>query len=192
LRPENWTRPVGAGPVRVIAGEPGSGLRFVDERRRAGWARSTMGSRVDHVTERESDGAVVPDGGIGPPSGKGPGSGHASGAGTRQGMAGTARPNQPGRSSPAVPRGLSPASGPVSFGNVRRLQLRLWAAAVVLCTSRLSSSCPQAGPPVAALKLFAREWAAISAPARRTAGPAPGSATRACTLTGTIRYPRAA
>jgi len=35
LRPENWTRPAGASPVRVIAGEPGSRPRFVVERRRA-------------------------------------------------------------------------------------------------------------------------------------------------------------
>ena len=35
LRPENWTRPVGASPARVIAGAPGSRPRFVVERRRA-------------------------------------------------------------------------------------------------------------------------------------------------------------
>ena len=35
LRPENWTRPAGGSPVRVIAGEPGSRPRFVVERRRA-------------------------------------------------------------------------------------------------------------------------------------------------------------
>ena len=35
LRPENWTRPAGVSPVRVIAGEPGSRPRFVVERRRA-------------------------------------------------------------------------------------------------------------------------------------------------------------
>jgi hypothetical protein len=35
LRPENWTRPAGRGPVRVIAGEPGSRPLFVAERRRA-------------------------------------------------------------------------------------------------------------------------------------------------------------
>ncbi len=35
LRPGNWTRPAGASPARVIAGEPGSRPRFVTERRRA-------------------------------------------------------------------------------------------------------------------------------------------------------------
>ena len=35
LRPGNWTKPAGASPVRVIAGEPGSRPRFVVERRRA-------------------------------------------------------------------------------------------------------------------------------------------------------------
>jgi hypothetical protein len=35
LRPENWTRPAGASPARVIAGAPGSRPRFVAERRRA-------------------------------------------------------------------------------------------------------------------------------------------------------------
>jgi len=35
LRPESWTKPAGASPVRVIAGEPGSRPRFVVERRRA-------------------------------------------------------------------------------------------------------------------------------------------------------------
>jgi len=32
LRPENWTSPAGASPVRVIAGEPGSRPRSVVER----------------------------------------------------------------------------------------------------------------------------------------------------------------
>jgi len=79
--------------------------------------------------QRESGGAVVPGGGSQPRPGKGPGFGHASGTGTHQGMAGTARPNYPGRPSPAVLGGLAPAIGPVSFGNVRRLQRKLWAAA---------------------------------------------------------------
>ena len=35
VRPESWTRPVGASPTRVIAGAPGSRPRFVAERRRA-------------------------------------------------------------------------------------------------------------------------------------------------------------
>jgi RNA-directed DNA polymerase len=79
--------------------------------------------------QRESDGVVVPGGGIRPSSGKGPGFGHASGAGTRQGMAGFVRPNHPGGPLPAVPGGVSLAIGPVSSGNVRRLQRKLWAAA---------------------------------------------------------------
>ena len=78
--------------------------------------------------QRESDGVVVPGGGQ-PLRGKGPGFGHASGAGTRQGMAGTARSNHPGGSLPAVLGGRPPAVEPVSFGNVRRLQRKLWAAA---------------------------------------------------------------
>ncbi len=65
--------------------------------------------------QRESDGVVVPGGGIRPPAGKGPGFGHASGAGTREGMAGTARPNSPGGRAPV--------------DKVRRLQRKLWAAA---------------------------------------------------------------
>ena len=44
-------------------------------------------------------------------------------------MAGSARSNDPGRSSPAVLLDSEPAIGPASFGNVRRLQRRLWAAA---------------------------------------------------------------
>jgi RNA-directed DNA polymerase len=79
--------------------------------------------------QRESDGVVVPGSGGQLLAGKGPGFGHASGTGTRQGMAGAARSNHPGRSSPAVLGGRAPASGPVSFGNVRRLQRKLWAAA---------------------------------------------------------------
>lgn len=35
LRPEGWTRPAGASPVRVGAGAPGGRPRFVVERRRA-------------------------------------------------------------------------------------------------------------------------------------------------------------
>ena len=35
VRPESWTRPVGASPTRVKAGKPGSRPRFVAERRRA-------------------------------------------------------------------------------------------------------------------------------------------------------------
>jgi hypothetical protein len=65
--------------------------------------------------QRESDGVVVPGGGSRPPAGKGPGFGHASEAGTREGMAGTARPNYPGGRAPV--------------GKVRRLQRKLWAAA---------------------------------------------------------------
>lgn len=63
------------------------------------------------------------------PGGKDPHFDHACGEGTRQGMTGIARSNHPGGSPPAVPGGVSPAIGPVSSGNVQRLQRRLWAAA---------------------------------------------------------------
>ena len=63
--------------------------------------------------QRESDGVVVPGGES--PVGKGPDFGQASGAGTREGMAGTARPNYPG--------------GHTLIDKVRRLQRKLWAAA---------------------------------------------------------------
>jgi RNA-directed DNA polymerase len=79
--------------------------------------------------QRESDGVVVPGGGGQSLAGKGPGFGHASGAGTREGMAGTARPNYPGGPLPAVLLDGEPAIGPASFGKVRRLQRKLWAAA---------------------------------------------------------------
>src|SRR5438045_46121 len=35
LRPEDWIRPAGVSPARVVAGVPGSRPRFVVERRRA-------------------------------------------------------------------------------------------------------------------------------------------------------------
>jgi len=83
--------------------------------------------------QRESEGAVVPVIGVqhNAPGGKGPHFDHAGNEVTRQGMAGTARSNHPGRPSPAVLGGTSPAArdGRVSSGNVRRLQRRLWAAA---------------------------------------------------------------
>jgi RNA-directed DNA polymerase len=58
------------------------------------------------------------------PGGKGPHFDHACNEGKRQGMAGTARSNDPGRSSPAVA-----VDGDPSFVKVQRLQRRLWAAA---------------------------------------------------------------
>ncbi len=74
--------------------------------------------------QRESDGAVVPLIGVrNAPGGKGPDFGHACGAGKRQGMTGFARSNYPGGSSPAVLEGRG------SFGKVRELQRKLWAAA---------------------------------------------------------------
>jgi len=83
--------------------------------------------------QRESERAVVPVIGVqhNAPGGKGPHFDHACGGGKRQGMAGTARPNHPGRSRPAVPgEAPQPAfDGRASSGNVRRLQRRLWAAA---------------------------------------------------------------
>jgi len=81
--------------------------------------------------QRESEGAVVPLIGVqhNAPGGKGPHFDHAGNGVTRQGMAGSARSNHPGGRSPAVLLDMKPAIGPVSFGNVRRLQRRLWAAA---------------------------------------------------------------
>ncbi len=66
--------------------------------------------------QRESDGVVVPlIAGRNPAGGKDPDFGHAGDGATREGMAGTARPNSPGGHAPA--------------DNVRQLQNRLWAAA---------------------------------------------------------------
>jgi len=81
--------------------------------------------------QRESEGAVVPVIGVqhNAPGGKGPHFDHAGGEVTRQGMAGSARSNYPGRACPVVLLDSEPAIGPASFGNVRRLQRRLWAAA---------------------------------------------------------------
>jgi RNA-directed DNA polymerase len=82
--------------------------------------------------QRESEGAVVPVIGVqqNAPGGKGPYFDHAGDEVTRQGMAGTSRSNHPGRASPAVLGGQAPVvDGRASFGKVRRLQRRLWAAA---------------------------------------------------------------
>src|SRR3984957_6998959 len=84
--------------------------------------------------QRESEGAVVPLIGVqqNAPGGKGPYFDRASGEGKRQGMAGVARSNSPGRPAPAV-AGLVPPPAP-GIGradpvNVRELQRKLWAAA---------------------------------------------------------------
>ena len=82
--------------------------------------------------QRESEGAVVPVIGVqhNAPGGKGPHFDHACYEGKRQGMAGTARPSYPGQPQLAVLGGQAPVvDGRASFGNVRRLQRRLWAAA---------------------------------------------------------------
>jgi RNA-directed DNA polymerase len=81
--------------------------------------------------QRESEGVVVPVIGVqhNVPGGKGPHFDRAGNEVTRQGMTGTARSNHPGRSSPVVLLDSEPVIGPASFGNVRRLQRRLWAAA---------------------------------------------------------------
>jgi RNA-directed DNA polymerase len=84
--------------------------------------------------QRESEGAVVPLIGVqhNAPGGKGPHFDRASGEGKHQGMAGSARPNSPGRSQPAV-AGLVPPPAPgIGWAdpvNVRGLQRKLWAAA---------------------------------------------------------------
>jgi RNA-directed DNA polymerase len=74
--------------------------------------------------QRESEGAVVPVIGVqhNAPGGKGPHFDHACGEGKREGMAGTARSNDPGGREPAVLPWESTAK-------VRQLQRRLWAAA---------------------------------------------------------------
>jgi RNA-directed DNA polymerase len=74
---------------------------------------------------RESEGVVVPVIGVqhNAPGGKGPHFDHAGGEGKREGMAGTARSNHPGRCRPAV------LEGEPSFGETRRLQRGLWTAA---------------------------------------------------------------
>jgi RNA-directed DNA polymerase len=81
--------------------------------------------------QRESEGVVVPLIGVqhNAPGGKGPHFDHAGNEVTRQGMTGVSRSNYPGRPSPVVLLGMKPAIGPASFGNVRRLQRQLWAAA---------------------------------------------------------------
>jgi RNA-directed DNA polymerase len=76
--------------------------------------------------QRESERGVVPVIGVqhNAPGGKGPHFDHAWDEGKCEGMAGIARPNDPGRWSPAVAVGGKP-----SAAKVRRLQRRLWAAA---------------------------------------------------------------
>jgi RNA-directed DNA polymerase len=84
--------------------------------------------------QRESEGAVVPLIGVqhNAPGGKGPHFDRAFGEGKRQGMAGAARSNYPGRPQPAV-AGLVPPPAPGMWWanpvNVRELQRKLWAAA---------------------------------------------------------------
>ena len=82
--------------------------------------------------QRESERGVVPVTGVQQNAlvGKGPHFDHACEEGKRQGMAGTARPNYPGWPGLAVLGGQAPVvDGRASFGKVRRLQRRLWAAA---------------------------------------------------------------
>ena len=82
--------------------------------------------------QRESEGAVVLLIGVQHDAlgGKGLCFDYACGEGKRQGMAGFARSNYPGGLSPAVLGGQAPVvDGRASFGNVRQLQRRLWAAA---------------------------------------------------------------
>jgi RNA-directed DNA polymerase len=82
--------------------------------------------------QRESEGVVVPVIGVqhNAPGGKGPHFDRVCNEGKREGMAGTARPNHPGQSQLAVLGGQAPVvDGRASFGKVRQLQRRLWAAA---------------------------------------------------------------
>jgi RNA-directed DNA polymerase len=78
--------------------------------------------------QRESEGVVVPRIGVqhNAPGGKGPHFDHAWGEGKRQGMAGTARSNNPDGPSPVEPG--QPVILP-AFGKVRELQRKLWTAA---------------------------------------------------------------
>jgi RNA-directed DNA polymerase len=80
--------------------------------------------------QRESDGVVVPVIGVqqNAPGGKGPDFDHASGGGKREGMAGFARSNNPGRHGSVV-AGPSPELGEPRPVKVRELQRKLWAAA---------------------------------------------------------------
>jgi RNA-directed DNA polymerase len=81
--------------------------------------------------QRESEGVVVPAIGVqhNAPGGKGPHFDHAGGEGKREGMAGSARSNDPGGLAPAVARGSGLAGGRPSYAKVRQLQRRLWTAA---------------------------------------------------------------
>jgi RNA-directed DNA polymerase len=76
--------------------------------------------------QRESDGVVVPVIGVqhNAPGGKGPDFDHAGSGGKREGMAGFAWSNNPGRPEPVVA-----VDGAPSAVKVRELQNRLWAAA---------------------------------------------------------------
>lgn len=75
--------------------------------------------------QRESDGVIVPMMGVqhNAPVGKGPDFEHAGRGGKRQGMAGTARSNHPGRREPVDLNRHPPVTG------ARRLQRKLWVAA---------------------------------------------------------------
>ena len=81
--------------------------------------------------QRESEGVVVPVIGVqhNAPGGKGPHFDHAGGEGKREGMAGTAWPNDPGGLSPVVAGGSGLVEGRPSSAKVRQLQRRLWTAA---------------------------------------------------------------
>jgi RNA-directed DNA polymerase len=77
--------------------------------------------------QRESEGVVVPRIGVrNTPGGKGPCFDHVCEAGKREGMAGFARSNHPGRPSPVVADDELLVVSPVK---VRQLQRGLWAAA---------------------------------------------------------------
>ena len=80
--------------------------------------------------QRESDGVVVPVIGVQQNAlgGKGPDFGQVEDVGKREGMAGSAWSNNPGRSQPAVAVDGAALGGP-SVVKVRELQRRLWAAA---------------------------------------------------------------
>lgn len=93
LRPGNWTRPVGASPTRVIAGEPGSRPRSVAERPRAErGVKSLFGGskRAGRSAERRESCSLV-TGTTGEPSRSCHGEGHVRQSWFRIGHGGSLR-----------------------------------------------------------------------------------------------------
>ena len=129
-------RPSGYGPVlawRVLPGYGGARAHSLGRNRRGPSAQPASGKDRWYKPmvksgggRRESEGVVVPVIGVqqNAPGGEGPRFDHAGGEGKREGMAGVARSNSPGRPGPAVA-----VDGDPSAAKARQLQRRLWAAA---------------------------------------------------------------